>query len=100
MEHVQNVFHISQLQKYVPNSNHIIEHEPIEIMENSVYEEHPIEILYRRIKQLRNKGIPLVKVLWANHGSSEAASETEKYMKNKHPYLFEVSFIVSREKLI
>jgi len=73
LEHVHVVFHIFQLQNYVPDSNHIIEPEPIEIAENLAYEEHPIQIVDRRIKQLRNKSIPLVKVLWANHGSSEAA---------------------------
>ena len=67
--------------------------------ENLAYEEHPTEILDRRIKQLRNKNIPLVKVLWANHECSKAMWETKEDMKNKDPYVFEVSSIVSRTKL-
>ena len=63
LEHVQNVFHVSQLKKYIPNSDHTIVSEPIEITEDLVYEERPAQILDRRIKQLRNKPIPLVKVL-------------------------------------
>ena len=72
LEHVHNVFYISQLQKYVPDLNHIITTEPVEIAENLMYEKHLIQILENRVKQLRNKSISLVKVLWANHNSSEA----------------------------
>jgi len=67
-----NVFHISQLWKYVPDPNHIIEAKPIEVVKNLAYEEYPAQILDRRVKQLRNKSIPLAKILWANHTSSEA----------------------------
>jgi len=63
------VFHISQLRKYIPDPNHTIASEPIEITADLVYEEQPIQILDRRIKQLRNKQIPLVNVLWSNHTS-------------------------------
>jgi len=55
LEHVHNVFHISQLRKYIPDPDHTIVTDPIEITEDLVYEEHPIQILDHRIKQLRNK---------------------------------------------
>ena len=100
LEHVHSVFHISQLQKYVPDPNHIIRLKPIEVAENLAYEEHPIQILHCWVKQLRNKSIPLVKVLWANHDSLEATWETEEDKRNKYPYLFEVSSIVLRTQLI
>ena len=90
LEHVRNVFHVSQLQKYVPDSNHIIITEPVEIAKNLMYEEHPVQILDYRVKQLRNKSIPLVKVLWTKHNSSEVTWETEEDMRSKYPYLFEV----------
>jgi len=70
LEQVHNVFHISQLRKYIPDPNHIIDPEPIEIAENLAYEEHSVQILDRRVKKLRKKRIPLVKVLWANPDSS------------------------------
>ena len=57
LEHVLNVFHISQLRKYIPDPDHTIVSEPIDI-EDLVYEECPVEILDRRIKKLRNKQIP------------------------------------------
>ena len=74
VEHVRNVFHTSQLRKYVLTPSHIIEAEPIEIVGNVAYEERPIQILYRRIKQLCNQSIPPVKVPWAKHTSDEVTS--------------------------
>jgi len=39
LEHVYNVFHISQLRKYIPDLNYTITPEPIEITADLVYEE-------------------------------------------------------------
>ena len=39
----------------------------IELRPDLTYEEEPVEILAREVKELRNKKIPLVKVLWRNH---------------------------------
>jgi len=72
LEHVHNVFHVSQLKKYIVDPEHTIVSEHVEITEDLVYEECPGQILDRRIKQLRNKQIPLVKVLWTNHTPQEA----------------------------
>jgi len=87
LEHVQNVFHISQLRKYIPDPDHTTVTEPIEITENLVYKERSVQRLHCRIKQLDNKQIPL---LWTNHTSQEATWETEEAMKTKYPLLFEV----------
>jgi len=50
MEYVPNVFHISQLRKYVPDPSHVIEPKHIGLSEDLTYEEHPIQILDRRVK--------------------------------------------------
>jgi len=90
LEHMHNVFYISQLRKYIPDPDHTIVSEPIETTEDLVYEERPIQILDRRIKQLCNKQIPLIKVLWTNHTSQEATWETEEAITTKYPHLFVV----------
>ena len=42
-----------------------------------------------RIEQiLRNKVIPLVKVLWGNHGIKEVMWESEAQISNQYPQLF------------
>ncbi|XP_056694933.1 uncharacterized protein [Spinacia oleracea] len=88
LEKVHNVFHVSMLRKYVPDPSHVISHEPLALRNDLTYEEKPIEILDRREKRLRNKVIPMVKVLWANHLTSEATWEVEDQFKSKYPQLF------------
>ena len=41
-------------------------------MEDATYEEKPIKVLDRKEQVLRNKVIPLVKILWHHHGVEEA----------------------------
>ena len=82
------MFHVSQLKKYVHDPSHFLAHEPLQIDESLVYEERPISILYTRVKELRNLRIPLVKVLWSNHGVEEATWEQEADMRDRYPSLF------------
>ena len=56
--------------------------------ENSSYEERPVKILDRKVKELRHEQIPLVKILWRNHGMEEATWEVEKEIQKKYPELF------------
>jgi len=42
LEHVHNMFHVSQLRKHVPDPNHAIIIEPITITEHLAYEERPV----------------------------------------------------------
>jgi hypothetical protein len=46
-------------------------------------------ILDRKLKELRNKTVPLVKILWRGQKFEEATWETEASMKLKHPELFD-----------
>jgi len=52
------------------------------------YEEEPIKILAREIKELRNKTILLVKILWRHHNTEEATWESEETMRQQFPQLF------------
>ncbi|KAE8661723.1 Ribosomal protein S8 family protein isoform 1 [Hibiscus syriacus] len=67
MEKIHDVFHVSMLRKYRSDPSHIVTPEEIKIQPDLTYEEEPVRILAHEIKQLRNKTIPLVKVLWMNH---------------------------------
>ena len=51
------------------------------------YQEYPIAIVDRQVRQLRNKQIPMVKVLWNNHTMVECTWETEQDMKDRFPHL-------------
>ncbi|KAL4037875.1 hypothetical protein IC575_001476 [Cucumis melo] len=86
---VHDVFHVSMLRKYVPDPSHVVDYEPLEIDENLSYTEQPVEVLAREVTTLRNKEIPLVKVLWRNHRVEEATWEREDDMRSRYPELFE-----------
>ena len=45
-------------------------------------------ILAREVKQLRNKQVPLVKVLWQHHGREEATWGLEAPMRAQYSQLF------------
>ena len=60
----------------------------IELCLDLTYEEEPVEILAREVKELRNKRIPFVKVLWRNHKTEEATWESEETMRQQYPQLF------------
>ena len=85
---VHDVFHVSMLKKYIPDPSHVIKHEPIQIHEDMTYEEQPVQILAREEKRLRNRSIPLVKILWRNQKVEEATWEREDEMRRKYPHLF------------
>ncbi|XP_024027728.1 uncharacterized protein LOC112093470 [Morus notabilis] len=85
---VHDVFHVSMLKKYIPDPSHVIEHEPIQVHEDMTYEEQPVQILAREEKRLRNRSIPLVKILWRNQKVKEATWEREDEMRMKYPQLF------------
>ena len=60
---VHNVFHISMLRKYIPDSSHVLETPEIELRDELSYEEQPVQILGREEMEICNKTVSLVKVL-------------------------------------
>ncbi|XP_059635855.1 uncharacterized protein LOC132278042 [Cornus florida] len=71
LDKVHNVFHVS-MRKYELDTSHTLRWADIEVDENATYEEGPVQILDTREQVLRNKTIPLVKVLWRHHRVEEA----------------------------
>jgi hypothetical protein len=85
---VHDVFHVSTLRKHIPDPSQVVSFKPLRVQENLTYEEMPIHIMDQKEKQLRAKTIPLVKVLWQNHGVEEASWKLEQEMRNRYPHLF------------
>ena len=88
LEKIHNVFHVSMLRRYRSDPTHIVSSDTIELRPDLTYEEEPVEILAHEVKELRNKKIPLVKVLWRNHKTEEATWESEETMRQQYPQLF------------
>ncbi|XP_073121848.1 uncharacterized protein [Henckelia pumila] len=60
---IHDVFHVSILRKYELDASHIIRPDVAELDETLSYFERPIQILDHKKRQLRNKSIPLVKMV-------------------------------------
>ena len=88
MEHIHNVFHVSMLKRFNPDTNLVIEYEPFEIQPDLSYVEQPVEIQDHMDRKLRNKIVKLVKVLWRNPRVEESTWELESEMLEKYPHLF------------
>jgi hypothetical protein len=61
---IHNVFHVSLLKKYIPDSNHVIDWNVIQVEQEGTFQVHLVCILDQKIKQLCNRAIDLVKVQW------------------------------------
>ena len=83
-----DVFHVSMLRKYMADPSHVLRDQLIDLKEDLTYEKRPIQMVVLKDQVLRNKKIPLVKVLWMNHGREEATWEREDQMQTQYPHLF------------
>jgi hypothetical protein len=84
-----DVFHVSMLRKYIANPDVIIEYEPLKIHKGLTYVEESVKIEDKKEQVLRNKMIPIVKVLWLSHEVEEASWKAEHDMRSRYPHLFE-----------
>ena len=64
MEWIHNVFHVSILRKYISDLSNVLEATPFEFKKDLSFEVQPMEIVDHKMKELRNKIIPMVMVLW------------------------------------
>ncbi|GJZ87750.1 putative nucleotidyltransferase, ribonuclease H, partial [Tanacetum coccineum] len=76
LSHVQNVFHVSLLRGYNYHPYHVVQYPFDKIREDLSFAEEPKTVLDRQERVMRNKTIPLVKVLWKNHPPREATCST------------------------
>ena len=61
---LHDVFHASMLRRYRSDTSHILPVQDIQVQEDFTFDEEPKAILDCEIRQLWNKQVPLVKVLW------------------------------------
>ena len=88
LEKIHNVFHVPMLRRYRSDPSHVVSSETIELRPDLTNEEESVEIVAHKVKELRNKKISLVKVLWRNHKTEETTWESEKTMQQQYPQLF------------
>ncbi|KAJ9538003.1 hypothetical protein OSB04_030736 [Centaurea solstitialis] len=86
---IHSTFHISNLRKCLAEVDKSIPLHEIEVDDKLNFVEQPELILDRKLRKLRRKEIPLVKIQWRYHKGPEATWELEDEMRKKYPYLFE-----------
>lgn len=85
---LHDIFHISMLKKYHHDRFYIISYRRLLVRLDMSYAEYPVEILDREEKVLRNRRIPMVKVMWQYHSPEGATSELEDKIWKKHSKIF------------
>ena len=88
LSNIHPVFHVSMLRKYEPDPLHVIDHSDMVLDEDTSFEVKPVRVVDRSEKVLRGKSIPLVRILWSQHGIQEETWELETEMNSKYPELF------------
>ena len=89
MSQVHNMFHVSMLRTYEPDPTHVLNYEEIEVDDKVSYVERLIRIEDQKERVLRNKTIPMVKVIWEHHGTEGATWKSEEMMQRQYPQLCE-----------
>jgi len=92
MSGLHDVFHVSQLKKFIPDPFQPVELDSIELKSDLTFQPEPERILDRDVKSLRSKEIPIVKVLWKGSPDGEATWELESEMFNQYPHQFSGKF--------
>ena len=79
MERIHDVFYVSMLRKYLSDPSYVLKAPLVELREDLSFEVQPVGIMDQIMKELRNKVIPMVKVLWRSNRVEEMT------WRSKHP---------------
>jgi len=88
LSNLHDVFHVSQLRKYVSDPSHVIPRDDVQVRDNLTVETILVRIEGREVKKLRGKEIPLVKVVWGGATCESLRWELESKMLESYPELF------------
>ncbi|CAH1418427.1 unnamed protein product [Lactuca virosa] len=88
LSRIHITFHVSQLRKCIMDQESVVSLDDIQVDERLNYVERPVAIMERKMKILRNKEIPLVKVQWEHRRGSEWMWEPEAEMREHYLELF------------
>ena len=89
LSNLHDVFHVSQLRKYILDPSHVIPMDDVQVRDNLTIETVPVRIEGQGTKRLRGKEIALVKVVWDGAAGESATWELESKMRESYLMLFE-----------
>jgi hypothetical protein len=85
---VHDVFHVSQLKKYLHVPEEQIPIDDLDAQEDLSYQEYPVKVLQTSERVTWNKRIKMCKVQWSHHTEEEATWEREEELKAEFPSIF------------
>jgi hypothetical protein len=85
---VHDVFHVSQLKKYLRVPEELLPMEELDLGGDLTYSERPIKILDTAERVTHSKVITMCKVQWSHHTEDEATWEHEEDLRIDYPELF------------
>ncbi|XP_050890187.1 uncharacterized protein LOC127095557 [Lathyrus oleraceus] len=88
LANLHDVFHVSQLRRYIADPSHVIQLDDVQVRDNLTVETLPMRIKDREVKQLRRKEFALVKVVWGGPAGGNVTWELESQMRDSYPELF------------
>ncbi|GKF19571.1 hypothetical protein Tco_0068209 [Tanacetum coccineum] len=88
LSNVHSTFHISNLKKCLSDESLVIPMKELHLDDKLNFVEEPVEIMDRKVKQLRQSRIPIVKVKWNSKRGPEFMWEREDQICAKYSHLF------------
>jgi hypothetical protein len=85
---VRDVFHVSQLKKYLRVPEEQISMEDLDVKEDLSYQEYPVKILGMSERVTQNKRVKMCKVQWSHYTEEEATWEREEELKAEFSSFF------------
>ncbi|XP_050908916.1 uncharacterized protein LOC127122659 [Lathyrus oleraceus] len=88
LANLHDVFHVSQLRRYIADPSHVFQLDDVEVRDNLTVETLPMRTEDRVVKQLYGKEIALVKVVWGGLAGGNVTWELESQIRDSYPELF------------
>nr|GEY06481.1 putative reverse transcriptase domain-containing protein [Tanacetum cinerariifolium] len=85
---VHSTFHVSNIKKCLSDEPLAILFDEIHIDDKLYFVKEPMEIMDRKVKRLKQRRIPIIKVRWNSMRGLEFTWEREDQFKKKYPHLF------------
>ena len=85
MSAIFDVFHVSQLKRYLHIPKEAIAPTNIKLQSDLTYEEKPNQVLEKMERVTRSKVIKFYMVVWNNHSEQDAMWEREDYLREVYP---------------
>lgn len=85
---VHNAFHVSLLNKYVHDHNHVIDWTLIQVEREGYFQVNQLCILDKHVIVLKNRVIGQVKVQWTHYNLEEVMWDLEDAMWEAYPHSF------------